>query len=203
DYGAPEQMGRRNEPVGPYSDVYGWARTCLYALFQTTQPLLKHWQSIPPSLAHLLEKCLDEDHKNRPSSFKEVLEALNNLRGGKEQAVAVAALEEEEDSPARPGTRRQARTEEEFEEDRPRKKPSAGWSKKKLLILGGSGAALLFLVVVLIVAGFFTPSKREMIVGTWEAVGGDGSFPPGTTWEFRKDGTLIDENVLKLQALIG
>ena len=40
DYAAPEQMGRRPEPVGPYSDVYGWARTCCHALFGTTQPLI-------------------------------------------------------------------------------------------------------------------------------------------------------------------
>ncbi len=76
DYAAPEQMGKRNDPVGPYSDLYGWAKTCCFALFQTTQPLLKHWQSIPQGLAELLEKCLDEDPKNRPQNFAEVLERL-------------------------------------------------------------------------------------------------------------------------------
>ncbi len=74
DYAAPEQMGKRNDPAGPYSDVYGWAKTCCYALFQTTQPLFKHWQSIPPALAELLEKCLDENPKQRPQSFAEVLQ---------------------------------------------------------------------------------------------------------------------------------
>ena len=34
--------------------------------FQTTQPLMKHWQSVPTPLAELLEKCLDEDPTKRP-----------------------------------------------------------------------------------------------------------------------------------------
>lgn len=76
DYGAPEQMGRRKEPVGPYSDVYGWAKTCCYALFQTTQPLMKHWKSVPEPLAELLGKCLEEDPKQRPAHFAEVLQGL-------------------------------------------------------------------------------------------------------------------------------
>ncbi len=76
DYGSPEQMGRRTEPVGPYSDVYGWAKTCCYALFQTTQPLMKHWQSIPSSLAQLLEDCLAENPGERPATFAKVLGRL-------------------------------------------------------------------------------------------------------------------------------
>ena len=79
DYGAPEQMGRRKEPVGPYSDVYGWAKTCCYALFQTTQPLMKHWKSVPEPLAELLETCLEEDPNNRPQGFLEILTALDGL----------------------------------------------------------------------------------------------------------------------------
>jgi hypothetical protein len=59
DYGALEQMGRRKEPVGPYSNVYAWAKWCCYALFQMTQPLMKHWASLPRPLAELLEKWLD------------------------------------------------------------------------------------------------------------------------------------------------
>jgi hypothetical protein len=77
DYGAPEQMGKRKEPDGPYSDVYGWAKTCCYALFQTTQPLMKHWKSVPEPLAELLEKCLEEDPRQRPAGFAEVLKGLD------------------------------------------------------------------------------------------------------------------------------
>ena len=79
DYAAPEQIGRRDDPVGPYSDVYGFAKTCCYALFQTPQPLFKHWQSIPPALAKLLEQCLDEDPKVRPANFSSVCRCLKEL----------------------------------------------------------------------------------------------------------------------------
>jgi serine/threonine protein kinase len=79
DYAAPEQMGRRKEPVGPYSDIFGFARTCSYALFQTTQPLFKHWQRIPLPLAQLLEQCLEEDPFKRPQSFTLVLQKLDGL----------------------------------------------------------------------------------------------------------------------------
>jgi serine/threonine protein kinase len=92
DYAAPEQMGKRNDAAGPYSDVYGWAKTCCYALFQTAQPLLKHWQSIPQGMAELLEKCLEEDPKCRPTSFKEVLAGLRNLNPAEPQAVSPFAF---------------------------------------------------------------------------------------------------------------
>ncbi len=42
DHAAPEQMGKRREPVSPYSAMYSWAKTCCFALFQTTQPTLRH-----------------------------------------------------------------------------------------------------------------------------------------------------------------
>jgi uracil-DNA glycosylase family 4 len=80
DYAAPEQMGKREGGVGPASDVYGFGRTCCFALFQTPQPLLRHWRSVPPALAELLEACLEEAPANRPRDFHEVLSALKALR---------------------------------------------------------------------------------------------------------------------------
>jgi hypothetical protein len=126
DYGAPEQMGRRKEPVGAYSDVYGWAKTCCYALFQTTQPLLKHWSSLPRSLAELLEKCLDEDPQQRPRGFVEVLKGLDT----EVAPAAPAPIVPQQDAPG-------ART--------TRKKP-----KKNLLprVLGGVGVLAVALIVV-------------------------------------------------------
>ncbi len=81
EYAAPEQMGRRDEPVGPYSDVYGWAKTCCFALFQTTQPLRSHWNSLPEGLAELFEKCLTEDPWQRPMDMAEVIKTLTGLNG--------------------------------------------------------------------------------------------------------------------------
>lgn len=76
EYAAPEQLGRRSEPVGAYSDVYAFAKTCCYALLRTTQPVYRHWQSLPAELAELLSRCLDEDPGQRPQTFAEVVPCL-------------------------------------------------------------------------------------------------------------------------------
>jgi uracil-DNA glycosylase family 4 len=87
DYAAPEQMGKSQAPVGPHSDVYGFARTLCFALFQTPQPLMRHWRSLPPALAELLESCLEEDPKQRPADFAAVLGVLDRLGGAPAPAV--------------------------------------------------------------------------------------------------------------------
>jgi len=81
DYAAPEQMGKRPDSVGPTADVYGFARTLCYALFQTPQPLMRHWRGLPSALAELLESCLEEDPKQRPAGFDDVLGVLDRLAG--------------------------------------------------------------------------------------------------------------------------
>ncbi len=81
DYAAPEQMGKRPGSVGPTADVYGFARTLCYALFQTPQPLLRHWRALPATLAELLESCLEEDPKQRPAGFADVLGVFDRLEG--------------------------------------------------------------------------------------------------------------------------
>jgi uracil-DNA glycosylase family 4 len=90
DYAAPEQMGKLpGVPVRPASDVYGFARTCCYALFQTPQPLLRHWRSIPAALAELLESCLEDQPAQRPQDFKTILDRLSAL-GGSPPVVTVS-----------------------------------------------------------------------------------------------------------------
>jgi uracil-DNA glycosylase family 4 len=80
DYAAPEQMGKLpGVGVGRPADIYGFARTCCYALFQTPQPLLRHWRSIPDALAELLESCLEERPDRRPPGFEPILERLGEL----------------------------------------------------------------------------------------------------------------------------
>ncbi len=81
DYAAPEQMGKLpGATVGPYSDVYGFGKTCCYALFGTPTPLLSHWNSIPKGLARLLEQCLSEDPRQRPADFEAVGQLLGKVR---------------------------------------------------------------------------------------------------------------------------
>ena len=54
-YAAPEQLGELpGVHVGPKSDVYGFAKTCCYALFQNTEPTLREWDKAPRELGKLL-----------------------------------------------------------------------------------------------------------------------------------------------------
>jgi formylglycine-generating enzyme required for sulfatase activity/tRNA A-37 threonylcarbamoyl transferase component Bud32 len=86
-YAPPEQMGRlrdgkgRPVPVGPYSDVFAFGKLCCYALFKTTEPKSRHWDSSPEHLAWkpLLEKCIEEELEHRHAGFEPVLAALQVL----------------------------------------------------------------------------------------------------------------------------
>jgi tetratricopeptide (TPR) repeat protein len=81
DYAAPEQMGKLpGVVVGPPADVYGWARTCCYALFQTPSPRRQHWQQIAGPLADLLDSCLAERPADRPATMLIVLDRLADIR---------------------------------------------------------------------------------------------------------------------------
>jgi WD40 repeat protein/tRNA A-37 threonylcarbamoyl transferase component Bud32 len=82
DYAAPEQLGRwPGVAPGPYTDIYGFAKTCCYALFQTVQPLRKHWREVPEELADLLEQCLNENPEERLPNFDRVLASMARLTG--------------------------------------------------------------------------------------------------------------------------
>jgi serine/threonine protein kinase len=81
DYAPPEQLGRRPEGVGRYSDVYSFALTCCYALFGTPKALLEHWQRLPRPLAELLNRCLHEEPSRRPPGFADILPGLVSPKG--------------------------------------------------------------------------------------------------------------------------
>ncbi len=81
DYAAPEQLGKLpGVPVGTYTDVYGLAKTCCYALFKTSVPLRKHWGQLPELAADLLEQCLLEDPKDRIQDMAGVLDYIPKLQ---------------------------------------------------------------------------------------------------------------------------
>jgi hypothetical protein len=70
EYASPEQLGRLpGVAVGARSDVYSFAKTCCFALFRTTAPLMKHWTSIPKPIAEVLERCLSERPEDRPKDM--------------------------------------------------------------------------------------------------------------------------------------
>lgn len=101
DYAAPEQLGRLpGVAVGPASDVYGFGKTCCYALFQTPQPAFQHWRKVPEALAELLGECLSEQPQQRPAGFVKLLEKMKHLDGHrarpKESTEAVDVLPADE-----------------------------------------------------------------------------------------------------------
>ena len=81
-FAPPEQLGRRREPIGPYSDVYAFGKTLLYCLLQRTEPLRRDWRALDEAhagLAALIERCLEEEPALRYGSFDEVEAALAGL----------------------------------------------------------------------------------------------------------------------------
>jgi serine/threonine protein kinase len=80
DYAAPEQLGRLpGVSVGPPADIYGFAKTCCYALFKTPQPTWQHWRKLPADLADLLGRCLAEKPAERPVGFAPLLRCIDRL----------------------------------------------------------------------------------------------------------------------------
>lgn len=78
---APEQR----EPsasieIGPAADVYGFGRTCCYALFRTPLPAAERWRELSSSLAGLLQACIADEPPLRPADFDAVLDALASVR---------------------------------------------------------------------------------------------------------------------------
>ena len=79
-YAAPEQLGELpGVRAGPKADVYGFAKTCCYALFQNTEPTLREWDRVPRALGKLLSDCLERSPNDRPAGFAEVLTRLDDF----------------------------------------------------------------------------------------------------------------------------
>jgi hypothetical protein len=92
-YAAPEQLGRLPDvPVGAYSDVYSFGKTCYYALLETPDPDDVEKARLPLAWRQLLSRCTGRTVANRLPDFTAVLEELAKLPA----AVPVLA------APARP-----------------------------------------------------------------------------------------------------
>jgi serine/threonine protein kinase len=80
DYAAPEQMGRLSSgSVGSWSDVYGFARTCYFALLGTPAPDDLERELLDQRWRKLLGQCAARKIENRIKTFTEVLERLREL----------------------------------------------------------------------------------------------------------------------------
>ncbi|WP_439630603.1 protein kinase domain-containing protein [Gemmata sp.] len=183
DYAAPEQMGRGNgAKVGPYSDVYGWAKSCCFALFQTPQPTLRHWQGLPPGLADLLGRCLEEDPKARPASFARVLAELDQLDSTAKPTATTRSptldaawgdRDREDDDP--PARKRRRERDEDSERPRPsRKKPRAAGG-----LPAWAGGAIALGVIVLIAAAAVLTGRGKQPDPPVAGVQGPDSVPKG------------------------
>src|SRR5262249_57049544 len=101
DYAAPEQLGKlAGVTPGPAADVYGFGRTCCYALFGTPHPRRQHYPQVAQPLAELLDSCLAERPAERPANFQEGLQRLHNLGPVAEGQAAAAETKEERPGPA-------------------------------------------------------------------------------------------------------
>ncbi len=159
DFAAPEQMGRRDDPIGPYSDVYGWAKACCYALFQTTQPLRSHWGQLPRRLADLLECCLTEDPTRRPQAFATVLEKLDQVSS---RSASGWRYGSESRSPG-PGEGPTRVAEADDQRLKGRKKRKTGNKRWSPLVFGIAAALLLTLTAVLVGWRMFRVEARAQI----------------------------------------
>jgi len=87
-YAAPEQMGKSPKPIGPYTDVYGFGRTCYFALFGDPEPDYEEKKSLSEPWRTFLEKCTTRGD-NRLPDFVAVLEELRRLAGPVEPPVKI------------------------------------------------------------------------------------------------------------------
>lgn len=88
DYAAPEQLGKLpGVKVGFPADVYGFAKTLCFALFQTTEPTMRHYKALPEATADLIGRCLSRDPGERPQSFAEVLKGLSGPRAARAEPL--------------------------------------------------------------------------------------------------------------------
>jgi Protein kinase domain/NPCBM/NEW2 domain len=76
----PEQLGKlRSNTIGPASDIFGLAKSCCCALFQTPNATRRHWEAIPKVFAELLQHCLEKLPGDRPNSMKNVQDRLQRI----------------------------------------------------------------------------------------------------------------------------
>ncbi len=79
-YAPPEQMGELRYPIGPYSDLFAWAKTLCVALFDTPTPTIKNWRQLAHEpLIELLNDCLEKDPQKRPQTVDAALAVLRPL----------------------------------------------------------------------------------------------------------------------------
>ena len=81
-YAAPEQLDPdRSKEVGPHSDVFGFGRTCYFALFREPYPDQEDLDTLPQPWKDFLGRCTAKKIDRRPKDFAAVLERLAGIQG--------------------------------------------------------------------------------------------------------------------------
>ena len=97
-YAAPEQMGQLpGVAVGSYSDVYGFGKTCYYALLATSEPDDVERDGLPEPWRKFLARCTGRLLANRLPDFAAVLAGLAEVRQQTAVQVVTAATQPESD----------------------------------------------------------------------------------------------------------
>ncbi len=97
DYAAPEQIGKLDGvPVGKPADVYGFGRTTYFALLGKPHPKRVDFDRLPKEWLTILEKCTEDEPRDRFADFSDVLAVLTT-QCGQGQAREAAAKEEQEE----------------------------------------------------------------------------------------------------------
>jgi tetratricopeptide (TPR) repeat protein len=101
-YAAPEQMGQApGVSVGKYSDVYGFGRTCYFALLGTPDPDDGEKDVLPEAWRRLLSQCTRRKETNRLPDFAAVLAELARMSEPvRKEAPAPAPLVPTESKPS-------------------------------------------------------------------------------------------------------
>jgi serine/threonine protein kinase len=87
-YAAPEQLDPdRSREVGPHSDVFGFGRTCYFALFHEPYPDQEDLETLPQPWKDLLGRCTAKKIDRRPKDFAAVLERLKTIRESSPEVV--------------------------------------------------------------------------------------------------------------------
>src|SRR5947209_9595445 len=80
DYASPEQMGRLpGVSIGTYSDVYGFGKTCYFALLGTPEPDDGEKETLDEAWRKLLSQCTARKIESRLHDFGVVLERLREV----------------------------------------------------------------------------------------------------------------------------
>ena len=92
-YAAPEQLDAgRSKEIGPHSDVFGFGRTCYFALFREPYPDQEDIDSLPQGWKQFLGRCTAKKIDRRPVDFASVLIGLKAIQEPKTESPSPVDL---------------------------------------------------------------------------------------------------------------